>query len=31
LAVEAGLQALQDLRKHGGLEDVFGRVAHKNR
>jgi len=31
LAVEAGLQALQDLRKLGGLEDVFGRAPAKRR
>jgi hypothetical protein len=31
LAVEAGLQALQDLRKLGGLEDVFGRVVPRSR
>jgi hypothetical protein len=31
LAVEAGLQALQDLRKHGGPEDVFGRAPAKRR
>jgi hypothetical protein len=30
LATEAGLQALQDLRKLGGLEDVFGRIAPKS-
>ena len=29
LAVEAGLQALQDLRKLGGPEDVFGRAPAK--
>jgi hypothetical protein len=29
LAVEAGLQALRDLRRHGGLEDVFGRAPTK--
>ena len=27
LAVEAGLNALRDLRKLGGLEDVFGRAS----
>jgi len=27
LAVESGLRALQDLRKLGGLDDVFGRAA----
>jgi hypothetical protein len=26
LAVEAGLQALRELRRHGGLEDIFGRA-----
>jgi len=31
LAVEAGLRALRDLRRLGGLEDVFGRVATKSR
>ena len=31
LAVEAGLRALQDLRRLGGLEDVFGRAPSKNR
>jgi hypothetical protein len=31
LAVEAGLQALQDLRKRGGPEDVFGRAPAKRR
>ena len=31
LAVEAGLQALQDLQKLGGLEDVFGRITPKSR
>jgi hypothetical protein len=31
LAVEAGLQALRDLRTFGGLEDVFGRAAVKGR
>jgi hypothetical protein len=31
LAVEAGLQALQDLRKFGGPEDVFGRAPAKRR
>jgi hypothetical protein len=29
LAVEAGLQALQDLRNLGGPEDVFGRAPAK--
>ena len=31
LAVEAGLQALQYLRKLGGPEDVFGRAPAKMR
>ena len=31
LAVEAGLQALQDLRKLGGPDDVFGRAPAKRR
>jgi hypothetical protein len=31
LAVETGLQALQNLRRLGGLEDVFGRAAPKSR
>ena len=31
LAVEAGLQALRDLRKLGGPEDVFGRAATSSR
>ncbi len=31
LAVEAGLQALQDLRRLGGPEDVFGRAPAKRR
>ena len=30
LAVEAGLNALRDLRKLGGLEDVFGRAPVKS-
>ena len=30
LAVQSGLRALQDLRRLGGLEDVFGRAAPKN-
>ena len=30
LAVEAGLNALRDLRKLGGLEDVFGRASAKS-
>ena len=29
LAVEAGLQALRNLRKLGGLADVFGRAPAK--
>jgi hypothetical protein len=29
LAIEAGLQALRRLGKHGGLEDVFHRVPAK--
>ncbi len=31
LAVEAGLQALRDLRRLGGPEDVFGRAATQSR
>jgi hypothetical protein len=31
LAVEAGLQALRDLRRLGGPEDVFGRAATNRR
>ena len=31
LAVEEGLNALRDLGKLGGLEDVFGRVSVKNK
>ena len=31
LAVEAGLNALRDLRKLGGLDDVFGRASVKNK
>jgi hypothetical protein len=31
LAVEAGLQALRDLRRIGGPEDVFGRAATNSR
>ena len=31
LAVEAGLRALRELRRHGGLEDVFGRAATNSR
>jgi len=31
LVVETGLQALRDLRRLGGLEDVFGRAAAKSR
>ena len=30
LAIEAGLNALRDLRKLGGLEDVFGRAFAKS-
>ena len=30
LAVEAGLNALRDLRELGGLEDVFGRASAKS-
>ena len=30
LAIEAGLNALRDLRKLGGLEDVFGRASAKS-
>ena len=30
LAVEAGLNALRDLSKLGGLEDVFGHAPAKN-
>ena len=30
LAVEAGLNALRDLRNLGGLEDVFGRASAKS-
>jgi hypothetical protein len=26
LAVEAGLRALRELRRRGGLEDIFGRA-----
>ena len=29
LAVESGLRALRDLRKFGGLDDVFGRAARR--
>jgi hypothetical protein len=29
--VEAGLQALQNLRRLGGLEDVFGHATPKSR
>jgi hypothetical protein len=29
LAVEAGLQALRNVRKLGGLKDVFGRAPAK--
>jgi hypothetical protein len=31
LAVETGLAALRNLRKLGGLEDVFGRARAKKR
>jgi hypothetical protein len=31
LALEAGLRALRNLRKLGGLEDVFGRVPARRR
>jgi hypothetical protein len=31
LAVEAGLHALQSLRKLGGPEDVFGRTSARKR
>ncbi len=31
LAVEAGLHALRNLRKLGGLEDAFGRTETKSR
>lgn len=31
LAAEAGLRALQQLRKLGGLEDVFGRAPAKKK
>ena len=31
LAVEAGLQALRDLRRLGGPEDVFGRTVTNSR
>ena len=31
LAVEAGFQALQDLRKLGGPEDIFGRTSANKR
>jgi hypothetical protein len=31
LAIEGGLQTLQDLRKLGGPEDVFGRAPEKRR
>jgi hypothetical protein len=31
LAVEAGLQALRDLRRLGGPEDVFGRATTNSR
>jgi hypothetical protein len=29
LAVEGGLKALRSLRRHGGLEDTFGRTRAK--
>lgn len=29
LAIEAGLQALRRLGKHGGLEDIFNRAPTK--
>jgi len=31
LAVEAGLRALGNLRRRGGLKDVFGRVKARRR
>ena len=31
LATEAGLRALRDLQKLGGLEDVFGRTGPRSR
>jgi hypothetical protein len=31
LAVEAGLNALRDLRKLGGLGDMFGRASAKSK
>ena len=31
LAVETGLQALRNLRRRGGLEDVFGRAPANKR
>lgn len=31
LALEAGLRALRNLRKFGGLEDVFGRAPARKR
>jgi hypothetical protein len=31
LALEAGLRALRNLRKLGGVEDVFGRVPARRR
>jgi hypothetical protein len=31
LAVESGLRALRDLRKYGGLEDVFRRAQASNK
>jgi hypothetical protein len=31
LAIEAGLNALRDLRKFGGLDDIFGRASAKRK
>jgi hypothetical protein len=31
LAVEAGLNALRDLRKLGGLDDIFNRASAKSK
>jgi hypothetical protein len=31
LAVEAGLNALRDLRRLDGLDDIFGRASAKSR
>lgn len=31
LALEAGLRALRNLRKRGGVEDVFGRVPARRK